>query len=657
MENEQSFQDYVCGEGIQIMNEEIKELLKQHNVRYNAKKDIWCIDGKKTSKDVIKGLDFLNKFSGLEIIQSLDAIQNEVNSTNVKPVDAPKYFSELFLEDIQRPIDDRELVPRTIEQMVIDNAMIDKPYFKRMKGESIDELKLGDYFKLTVRMNPHIFNISQSGYNVETLVDMFKNYLEGKYLDYRYEIYQNIKYDPQYEQQADEFLHKLYDFYKPSFVTVNEIPYYSYELFAAIIKHSIWCVKNKLAFGECNYPIFVSIEGDQGCGKSEFTRHLGRDLLGKLYAEVKTDQLNDNFAQGLWNKKIFCNFEDMDKEDTVGNGRIKRIITQKEILHRGMRVEEFHETPNKATFFGTSNYAIWEIFPDKTGMRRYADLKFTRDDMKNDLIAQMYCDKIWKENRLALWKGVDEHKTMGYVFGNAMADLLDLARTTYVSSNDTVKKWLDKNDLKVVSIGCSGGKTVKEAYDDYVSYTDEKLTCSFSNFCKRIQSLYTGKVKLKSSKLKVVNKVIAENDNAIPTVELNPFEQYLTFTPFEEGEKWRNELQNAEEIPQIPQIPHDSTDKCEKNKNDFEVKNMGNMGNMGNFSCNSNKDNDLQIPHPGEYAGISHNKLDDYIQAHNRRSKSFELDEKYHNPNWMKEELVQNDDFFKRIQEQESDDK
>lgn len=575
-------------------------------------------------------------------MKALEEIENEKNSSKVLPVDKAKYYCELFLEDIQRPLDQRMYVPRTIEQMTVDPAMIEKPYFTRMKGETIDELTLGKYFRITVQENPEAFGFD----TIELQMARFDSYVEGKYNDYRYGIYQTIKYDPAYEQQAEDFLHKLYDFYKPSFVTVEDVSYYSYDLFAAIIKHSIWCVKNKLSKGECNYPIFVSIEGDQGCGKSEFTRHLGRDILGKLYAEVKTDQLNDNFAQGLWNKKIFCNFEDMDKEDTVGNGRIKRIITQKEILHRGMRVEEFHETPNKATFFGTSNHAIWEIFPDKTGMRRYADLKFTRDDMKNDLVAQMYCDKIWKENRLALWKGVNEDEPMGYVFGNAMANLLDLARTTYISSNDTVKKWLEKNDLKVVSNSCTGGKTIKEAYDDYVSYTDEKITCSYSNFCKRIQSLYTGTVKLKPSKLKIVNKIIAENDKAVQTLELNPFTQYIEFKPFEEGEKWR------EKIPDIPGVPPQNRVENEKNFSASEEKNRGNMGNMGNISCKSISSNDLQIPPKGEPGGTKGNdSLMDYIQNHNRLSSNYKIDEKYHNPNWTDEEL-ENDSFFANIQKE-----
>lgn len=527
--------------------------------------------------------------------------------------------------------------------MTIDPSMIEKPYFTRMKGETIDELKIVEYYKLTVMENKSAFGLDP----MELQVARINSYIEDKYLEYRYQTFKKIEYDPAYEKQAEEFLHKLYDFYKPSFVTVNEISYYSYELFAAIIKHSIWCVKNKLSKGECNYPIFVNFEGQQGCGKSEFARHLGRDILGKLYAEVKTDQLNDNFAQGLWNKKIFCNFEDMDKEDTVGNGRIKRIITQKEILHRGMRVEEFHETPNKATFFGTSNYAIWEIFPDKTGMRRYADLKFTRDDMKNDLAAQMYCDKIWEENRLALWKGVDENKVMGYVFGNDMADLLDLARTTYVSSNDTVKKWLDKNDLKVVSNCCTGGQTLKEAYDDYVTFTDEKVTCNYSNFCKRIQSLYTGKTKLKPSKLKIVNSIIAANDKSISTEEINPFTDYIEFKPFESGEKWRDEIKNS---PNSPNSPYFSNSEVKSKKVLSEDETRGNRGNMGNMTQNveeSESSAQNKIPLVGESRGISNNILNPIErmkQEQARRLKNWDRTIEYED---------NEEEFFNRIREKE----
>ena len=43
-------------------------------------------------------------------------------------------------------------------------------------------------------------------------------------------------------------------------MTVNDIPYYSYDLFASLIKHQIWSVKNKLAVGEIDYPIFCRLE-------------------------------------------------------------------------------------------------------------------------------------------------------------------------------------------------------------------------------------------------------------------------------------------------------------------------------------------------------------------------------------------------------------
>ena len=273
--------------------------------------------------------------------------------------------------------------------------------------------------------------------------------------------------------------------------------------------------------------------------------------------------------------------------------------------------------------------------------------QYIEDDMKNDLAAQMYCDKIWEENRLALWKGVDENKVMGYVFGNDMADLLDLARTTYVSSNDTVKKWLDKNDLKVVSNCCAGGQTLKEAYDDYVTFTDEKVTCNYSNFCKRIQSLYTGKTKLKPSKLKIVNSIMAANDKSISTEEINPFTDYIEFKPFEQGEKWRDEIKNS---PYSPYSPYFSSQKEKSKKVLSEDETRGNRGNMGNMTQNVEKSESSaqkEIPPIRESRGISNNILNPIERMKQEQANRLK--------NWdgTIEYEDNEEEFFNRIREKE----
>lgn len=519
-------------------------------------------------------------------------------------------------------------VPKTIGKLVIDPSGIERPYFSRMKGESIDLIELKKAYKLTVLENPKVFGND----NWETHESRFDSYFKCLYYDYKYNIFKTLEFDSAYIQQCDDFLKMLYDFYKPSFVTVDDISYYSYELFAALIKHQIWSVKNKLAIGEIDYPIFLNIEGEQGCGKSTFIRHMCQEVMKKLYAEVKTDMLNDSFSQIVWNKKLICNFEDLDKEDSVGNGKLKRLITAKESFDRAMRSEDFHETPNRATLFSNSNYAIWEIFPDKTGMRRYADLKFTRDDMKNDLIAQEYCDKIWSENAIALWKGVNENEKMGYVFGNDMAKLLDLARTTYVSSNDTVKKWIRKNDLKIVSNCCNGGKSLKDAYEDYCDFTDEKVTANYSSFCKRVQSLYTGKTKLKPSKLRIMKWNEAANNSNVSEEEINPFSNYIEFIPFENG---LENYKNSHKIPQIPHIPPTSVqNSSEKNISVVEETN-GNNGNKGNFSPN-----------------ICNNPIQKMINDQERKRKNWDGTIEYvdTDPDFDKD----NEDFFNKLREQEN---
>lgn len=586
--------------------------------------------------------DIKANYSGNQINSALVKLKEEGDDESIKSVDASTYYVKLFLEDLQKDLPDRMYVPKTIEKMVVDPAGIERPYFARMKGESIDLIELKEYYKLTILENRKIF-----GYDPWELHESrFDSYFKNLIYNYKYNIYKTLEYDASYEDQCNNFLKKLYDFYKPSFVTLNEIEYYSYDLFASLIKHQIWSVKNKLAIGEIDYPIFLNIEGEQGCGKSEFTRHMCRNVMKKMYAEVKTNMLNDGFAQTIWNKKLICNFEDLDKEDSVGNGKLKRLITAKESFDRGMRSEEFHETPNRATLFSNSNYAIWEIFPDKTGMRRYANLKFTRDDMKNDLLAQEYCDKIWDENLLALWKGVNEHEKMGYVFGNDMANLLDIARTTYVSSNDTVKKWLTKNDLKIVSNRSKGGKTLKEAYEDYALFTEENVTCNYSSFCKRVSSLYTGVVRLKPSKLKIVSVIEATNDVTVTKEEINPFTEYINFVPFGNDEA---KFKNRQNVPHVPHVPPSFDQKSDEEKNTSLKESRGNNGNNGNISSQVN----LQVV---KINNVPTNPIERLIQDQKSKSQRWNCKIEYKEQPQKEEDFIEdNENFFKKLKEMKNE--
>ena len=484
----------------------------------------------------------------------------------------------------------------------------------------------------------------------------FDCYMQMKKKEYCDGIKKLIKYDPAYEEQANTFLEKIYNIYKPSFVEVNGVQYYNGELFKAVIRHFIWTIKWKMNKGEkCLYNLFVNLEGEQGCGKSMFAEHLGKKILGNYFGDSDIDVLGDQFGAAILEDKFLINFDELVKTDTPVE-KIKQITTAEKTEYRKMMSEKYIQHYIRASFMSTCNKPIYEIINDETGNRRFANFKFMDGCIKDDEILCAELDKLWEDNIVALWKSIDDSKPNGYIVGNDLAVLLDRARTTYNAKGDTVRRWLNNSNKCVVSFHTTGSQRIENAYNDYKEYCaiEDQTPCSLENFKNRIKNMYTGKVKLPPNKLAIAYISEAVTNKEIDKIEVNPFGEYIDFIPYEFAEN-----QN------VPVVPCQKAILDEKNKNVKNFENThGTHGTTGTCSekcpeLSKNSDFERQnvppvLPGNGDFEKhpelTGNNSLVDFINKQNKLSRDWN-EGKINHINEKEDDY--GDDFINKIAKQE----
>lgn len=552
--------------------------------------------------------------------EALDKIIEKGDDTVIKTPDVGKHSVDIIIEELQKDPIDREYVNRCLPRYKLDPAWIEPPCYYGDEGKRFDWNHICNHYKYTIVENPELGRA-----DLGVLEYRFDCYMQMKKKEYCDGIKKLIKYDPAYEKQANTFLEKIYNIYKPSFVETNGIQYYNGELFKAVIKHFIWSIKWKMNKGEkCLYNLFVNLEGEQGCGKSMFAEHLGEKILGNYFGNSDIDVLGDQFGAAILEDKFLINFDELVKTDTPVE-KIKQITTAEKTEYRKMMSEKYIQHYIRASFMSTCNKPIYEIINDETGNRRFANFKFMDGCIKDDTVLCAELDKLWEENVVALWKSIDENLPNGYVVGNDLAVLLDRARTTYNAKGDTVRRWLNSSNKCVVSSFKSGSQKLDVAYNDYKEYCaiEDQTPCSIENFKSRIKNMYTGKTKLPPNKLAIISISQASTDENIDKIEVNPFTDYIEFVPYKFDD---------EQI--IPPIPCQKANLEEKNKNAENFENMGGMHGISGISMKTleklpeKANSDTQfipppIKHEVEYSGINGGGLISFIKQQHNMSKAW----------------------------------
>lgn len=499
----------------------------------------------------------------------------------------------------------------------LDPAWIEAPCYFGDEGKRFDWEHICKHYIYTVVENPKLGSADKG-----TLEYRFGCYMQMKKKAYCDNIKETIKYDSQYEPQANKFLEQIYNIYKPSFVEVNGVQYYCGELFKAVIKHFIWSIKWKMNKGEkCLNNLFVNFEGEQGCGKSQFAEHIGKAILGNYYTNGDINLLGDQFGAAILEDKFLINFDELVKND-VPIEKIKQITTAELTEYRKMMTEKYITHYIRASFMSTCNKPIYEVINDETGNRRFANFKFMNGSIKDEVELCEKLDKLWDENIIALWKSVDENLPNGYVVGNDMGILLDRARTTYNAKSDTVRKWMNMSKKCIVSFHTAGSQKLDSAYNEYKEFCEieDNTPCSLDNFKTRVKNMYTGKNKLPPNKLAIMSIAEATTTEEIDSVEVNPFTEFMVFKPY-----------NDEDVPNVPLVPPKESNLEANSKNCLKIENDG--GTCG--TC-----------------GTSLNPIKQMVNDQERKRKNWDGTIEYvdTDPDFDKD----NEDFFNKLREQEN---
>lgn len=548
--------------------------------------------------------------------QALDKIIEEGDDTAPKPTTIGKNSIEIVLEELQKKPEDREYVNCCLPQYKLDPAWIEPPCYEGDEGQRFDWQHICDHYINTVLENPKL-GVADKG----VLKYRFDCFWQGQKKKHCDGIKLNIKYDPAYIPKANRFLEEIYNIYKPSFVEYNGIQYYSGELFKAVIKHFIWSIKWKMNKGKpCLHNLFINLEGEQGCGKSQFSEHLGKAVLENYFTTGDIDMLGDQFGAAILEDKFLINFDELVKND-VPIEKIKQITTAEKVINRKMMTEKYINHYIRASFMSTCNKPIYDVINDETGNRRFANFKFMNGCIKDEVELCAKLDKLWEDNIVALWKSVDENLPNGYVVGNDMGVLLDRARTTYNAKGDTVRRWLRSTNKCIVSFHTSGSQKLELAYNDYKEYCsiEDQTPCSLENFKSRVKNMYTGKVKLPPNKLAIVSISEASSNEEIDQTEVNPFTDYIQFVPYK--------FEDEQNVPDVPDVPPSEGVLEEKNKICSKTeKSTGTSGTCGTFVTNnslssfinnqnrlSNDWNTGKISHENEYIDDGGEYGDEFI--------------------------------------------
>ncbi|MCW2412952.1 MULTISPECIES: virulence-associated E family protein [unclassified Sphingobium] len=165
----------------------------------------------------------------------------------------------------------------------------------------------------------------------------------------------------------------------------------------AVLKKFIWQVKRKARNLPVTNHLMPVITGPQGLGKSEFVKAMCAPLED-LMRSVDFNLLCDGKTMDVWSSPVLF----LDEMGFVGRqsmDQIKNLITTPQVTIRAMRQNEAVMLPNKATLIGCTNRSLGELIRDDTGVRRFAELEWSRTPN-------------WEASNavdwMLLWQSVDE---------------------------------------------------------------------------------------------------------------------------------------------------------------------------------------------------------------------------------------------------------
>lgn len=160
-----------------------------------------------------------------------------------------------------------------------------------------------------------------------------------------------------------------------------------------LMAHWLQQVKRKLCSRAVENHLMVSFYGLQGCGKTELIYKLIKPL-GQLASTFGIKELMDEKTSKALELNYVIFLDELMGIEKLDMEKFKKIITGHTHAFRPLYQDNVENLTINASFLAASNKPMFENFKDRTGLRRFAEIK-TKDKMEWELINSIDYESIW----------------------------------------------------------------------------------------------------------------------------------------------------------------------------------------------------------------------------------------------------------------------
>ncbi len=268
-----------------------------------------------------------------------------------------------------------------------------------------------------------------------------------------------------------------------------------------------WCMKRLTRELSTHNDLTLTFRGAQGIGKSYLVNAMFGSVLGKFYnpsAKI-SDIIDDRWTPALGNM-ILVNIDETDVGGSStymsdkGMSPLKSRITNTVFSYRPLGTNNVVEVRKKATFISTSNFHIYEIMNDSSGMRRFLEF-----NSKNDSQERFDYKRVAKIKELALraFQSIDENRDQGYwdiksETGRKISEIQE----TYITKPEIVSfvESLEfDNDMSFAD--CISLNDLYAAYEEACreAKVQDKYRVSKKNFRRKLEDIKDGCTKMQGN--------------------------------------------------------------------------------------------------------------------------------------------------------------
>jgi hypothetical protein len=172
----------------------------------------------------------------------------------------------------------------------------------------------------------------------------------------------------------------------------EENPYYE-----NLLRHWLQQVLRKLAGKKADNLLMISFMGAQGSGKTHAILKL-LEVIKELTANYGVDQLMKETHYKSLEKYYVLFLDELMGIDRLEIEKFKKMISDGDMAHRQLYQTEAENISINASFIAASNKPLFENIKDRTGMRRFAEIK---------VLDKMNWDQINAVDYLKIWRSVD----------------------------------------------------------------------------------------------------------------------------------------------------------------------------------------------------------------------------------------------------------